>query len=199
MSIRPERLRRPFAAGAVTGACLVALFGASQAHADYTAKVTGTTLQLTGDKASDKLALAQTPTTLIADVGEDGTADFTLDRSTFSSVAVNAGAGDDEVRVFNAVDPVPLTMDGGAGNDTLLGNNGAEVLIGGAGNDFVDGNIGADTARLGHRQRPLPVGPRRRQRHRRRRGRQRHPRLQRLEHRRAHRDRRERVARPGHP
>jgi hypothetical protein len=86
---------------------------------------------------------------MLVDVGEDGTADFTLDRSTFTAVAVSAGGGDDEVRVFNAVDPLPLTLDGGSGNDTLLDNNGADVLLGGSGDDFVDGNIGADTARLG--------------------------------------------------
>jgi hypothetical protein len=100
-------------------------------------------------RGSDKLALQQTPTTVVADVGEDGTTDFTFDRSTFTAMAVSAGGGDDEVRIFNAADPLPLTIDGGSGDDTLLDNNGADVLIGGVGNDFIDGNIGADTARLG--------------------------------------------------
>ena len=42
-----------------------------------------------------------------------------------------------------------LTLDGGAGNDTLRGGNGADVLLGGSGNDFVDGNQGNDFADLG--------------------------------------------------
>jgi hypothetical protein len=122
MSIRPERLRRCFAAGALADACLAALLGAAadQARADYSAKVTSGTLQITGDRASDKLALQQTPSTVVADVGEDGTTDFTFDRSTFTAMAVSAGGGDDEVRVGNAADPLPLTMDGGSGDDTLL-------------------------------------------------------------------------------
>jgi RTX calcium-binding nonapeptide repeat (4 copies) len=143
--------RRRAAIGAVAGLSLAASLGlaADRADAAYTANVTGDTLQITGDRASDAIALVPTPTTLVVDVGEDGTTDFTFDRSTFSAVSVSAGAGDDEVRVFNAADPLALTIDGGSGADRLLGGNGAETLIGGGGDDFVDGNIGADTARLG--------------------------------------------------
>ena len=42
-----------------------------------------------------------------------------------------------------------ITVDGGAGNDTILGSNGADVLLGGDGNDFVDGQQGNDVAFLG--------------------------------------------------
>jgi len=42
-----------------------------------------------------------------------------------------------------------LTLDGGAGNDMLLGSHGADRLLGGDGNDFVDGNQGNDVALLG--------------------------------------------------
>ena len=42
-----------------------------------------------------------------------------------------------------------LTVDGGAGNDTILGSRGADVLLGGDGNDFVDGEQGNDMAFLG--------------------------------------------------
>jgi len=44
---------------------------------------------------------------------------------------------------------VKLTIDGGNGNDTILGSRGDDMLIGGNGNDFVDGNQGNDTAFLG--------------------------------------------------
>ena len=40
-------------------------------------------------------------------------------------------------------------MDGGSGDDTIAGGDGADTLLGGTGDDLVDGNIGADTAQLG--------------------------------------------------
>jgi hypothetical protein len=117
-----------------------------------TAQVKAGTLQITGDAASDKLALtAVSATTLVVDVGEDGTADFSIDRSTFTAVNVDARGGDDQVDIVRGgggtLDNV--TVDGGAGNDTLNGSDGAEVLLGGAGDDSVDGNRGDDVARLG--------------------------------------------------
>ena len=44
---------------------------------------------------------------------------------------------------------IGVTVDGGAGNDTILGSNGADLLLGGDGNDFVDGDQGNDIALLG--------------------------------------------------
>jgi len=44
---------------------------------------------------------------------------------------------------------IPFTLDGGPGDDTLLGSNGADVLIGGGDHDFIDGNQGNDVAFLG--------------------------------------------------
>jgi Ca2+-binding RTX toxin-like protein len=123
--------------------------GAASASASYTSKIDGGTLTLTGNSASDNLLLAETPTQLVVDVGEDGTTDFTFDRTQFSAVVVNAGGGDDEVRVLNTATPEPITINGGNGADRLLGNNGDNVLNGEGGNDFVDGNIGTDTIDLG--------------------------------------------------
>ncbi len=40
-------------------------------------------------------------------------------------------------------------MDGGAGNDTILGSRGDDMLLGGDGNDFIDGNQGDDVALMG--------------------------------------------------
>src|SRR5690242_16199969 len=152
MHLHADRIgRRALTLSAAAGSILAATltFAANPAHAAYTAQVKAGTLQIRGDGASDKLTLAPTPTALILDVGDDDTADFTFDRSTFTNVSVQAGDGDDQVRVLNAATPFDMTIDGGAGDDTLLGGNGNETLIGGSGNDLVDGNIGADTARLG--------------------------------------------------
>src|SRR5262249_33459938 len=44
---------------------------------------------------------------------------------------------------------VALTIDGGAGNDTLTGGDQADTLIGGSGDDIVRGGRGNDVASLG--------------------------------------------------
>ena len=129
--------------------------GAAPALASYTAGVENGTLQIKGDGASDKLALHLSPTdpnTLQLDVGEDGTVDFSFDRSTFTAINVQAGGGDDEVRVddgFGSFANDALTVDGGAGKDALIGGDGNDVLIGGAGKDTVIGGRGSDVAQLG--------------------------------------------------
>ncbi|HSB69073.1 MAG TPA: ELWxxDGT repeat protein [Candidatus Methylomirabilis sp.] len=60
------------------------------------------------------------------------------------AVAIDAGSGDDLVNVSALGAPVPLTLHGGAGNDTLLGGPGSDILLGGAGADTLDGNSGND-------------------------------------------------------
>jgi Ca2+-binding RTX toxin-like protein len=44
---------------------------------------------------------------------------------------------------------INLTLDGGAGNDTILGSQGADTLLGGDGNDSITGNQGSDTVFMG--------------------------------------------------
>ena len=48
-----------------------------------------------------------------------------------------------------AVQAIAPTLDGGAGNDTIAGSQGADSLLGGDGNDTIDGNGGADRALMG--------------------------------------------------
>jgi predicted lipoprotein with Yx(FWY)xxD motif len=48
-----------------------------------------------------------------------------------------------------AANAIALTVDGGAGDDTIAGDQGVETSIGGDGNDVIDGNKGNDTAQLG--------------------------------------------------
>ena len=147
---RTSQARKAVIAGTLAAALLGV--GADQAAASYTSRIQDDTLTLTGNSASDKLALQFTsPTELVADVGEDGTIDFTFDRAQFGAVVVNAGGGDDEVRLGNnaVADAEPFTVNGGSGADRLIGDNGANTLNGDGGNDFVDGNIGADTIHLG--------------------------------------------------
>jgi hypothetical protein len=149
---------RGFARLAVVGALLfVALgVGAERAHAAYSAQVNNGTLTLTGNGASDQLALrlqAGVPTTLQVDVGDNGSADFSFDRAAFDRIVVNAGGGNDRVRIdeTNGVftDTEETSINGQGGNDTLLGGSGIELFLGGSQNDRVDGNGGADVGVLG--------------------------------------------------
>lgn len=77
-------------------------------------------------------------------------APFTLDIGTTETLELDAGAGDDSISTSgNLAALIALTLDGGAGNDTILGGNGADTIFGGDDNDFIDGNQGNDTAFLG--------------------------------------------------
>ena len=113
-------------------------------------------LTIEGTGASDRIALrlqAGDAGVLQVDVGDDGSSDFSFERADVASIAVDAGAGDDFVRVDESngvfTDTIPTTIDGGAGDDTIAGGKGAEPLLGGDGNDTIDGNGGNDTAILG--------------------------------------------------
>ena len=113
-------------------------------------------LTVKGTGASDTIALrlrAGDPGTIEIDVGDDGSPDFSFDRSRVAAIDVAAGAGDDIVRIDDSngafTDAIPTAIDGGPGNDTLSGGTGAETLIGGDGNDTIDGNGGNDVAFLG--------------------------------------------------
>jgi Ca2+-binding RTX toxin-like protein len=77
-------------------------------------------------------------------------APFSLDIGTAENLMVNANGGDDTFTASNGLASlISITVDGGAGNDILLGGDGADRLLGGAGNDFIDGNRGDDVAFLG--------------------------------------------------
>ena len=66
------------------------------------------------------------------------------------ALVVAGGAGNDTLSAMTlpALNTM-LTLDGGAGNDVLLGSRGDDRLLGGDGKDFVDGNQGNDIALLG--------------------------------------------------
>src|SRR6266511_1433877 len=113
-------------------------------------------LTIVGTEASDKIALrlqAGQAGVLQVDVGDDGSADFSFARERVATIAVDAAAGDDLVRIDESngvfTDSIPTTIAGGDGNDTIAGGQGIETLLGSEGNDSIDGNGGNDLALLG--------------------------------------------------
>src|SRR5262245_59141948 len=77
-------------------------------------------------------------------------APFSIDIGTSEKLVLNANGGNDSFSATgNLAALIQISVDGGAGNDTLLGSNGADLLLGGDGDDFVDGQQGNDVAFLG--------------------------------------------------
>ncbi len=77
-------------------------------------------------------------------------APFSLDIGTTENLSVNMNGGDDTFTGSNGLASlISLTVDGGAGNDTITGGDGNDVLMGGDGNDTIVGGRGNDTALMG--------------------------------------------------
>ena len=77
-------------------------------------------------------------------------APFSLDIGTTENLVVNMNGGDDTFTAGNGLASlIQLTVDGGAGNDTITGGDGNDMLIGGDGNDLIIGGRGNDVAFLG--------------------------------------------------
>ncbi len=77
-------------------------------------------------------------------------APFAIDIGTSENLIVNMNGGDDRFSATgNLAALISLTVDGGAGSDTILGSNGVDLLLGGDGDDFIDGQQGNDVALMG--------------------------------------------------
>ncbi|HET6954722.1 MAG TPA: hypothetical protein VFI47_30450 [Acidimicrobiales bacterium] len=145
------------AAALATGLALAGAAAPAGASSDdeNTAVVADDTLVVTASNGDDSLALrlaAGNTAVLEVDFGDDGTADASVDRATFSRIEVFTLRGNDSYRVDQvngAFADEAATVDGGSGDDTLAGGDGAEVFHGQSGSDAVDGNRGNDTGILG--------------------------------------------------
>jgi serralysin len=84
--------------------------------------------------------------------------ELTCGAPSIAGFEVNAGGGDDRVTVARAV-AIPVTMRGGAGNDTLFGGSGPDKLLGGDGNDLLVGGRGDDVLYGGSGNDVLRGGP----------------------------------------
>jgi hypothetical protein len=153
--------RQAFVALAAAFATVVILLaiapGRVAAASTVRASVVGGTLVVTGTPSADRIALRLSrtlPHRLQVDVGDNGSADRTFGLGAFARIDVEAGGGNDRVRIDDRngsfTRSKPTRINGGSGNDQLIGGAGNETLIGGDGNDVVDGNGGADLVTLGN-------------------------------------------------
>jgi hypothetical protein len=161
---------------AVAGALALSLTGMVAANAAIpaqpSASVADNTLTILGTGGGDQISISETvgdPTHVQVDLG-NGTQLQAFDRSTFAGVSVFLRGGDDQFTVFRGgatIETLPVSVDGGAGNDlitagpaddvvnggsgddTLNGGDGYDVVLGGGGADLVDGQRGNDTELLG--------------------------------------------------
>jgi Ca2+-binding RTX toxin-like protein len=106
------------------------------------------TAEVNGGNASETFSITANGTRVRVDRLDP--APFSLDIGTTENLVINANGGDDVITASgNLAALIKLTIDGGAGNDTIFGGNGDDLLFGGDGNDFIDGRQGNDTAMLG--------------------------------------------------
>jgi Ca2+-binding RTX toxin-like protein len=114
----------------------------------------------TGDAVPDTIIVNGTNGNDIVDVFGAGTAasvvglsarvNITNSEGANDALVVNTLGGDDDVTATTLPAVViELTVDGGAGGDTLLGSQGADAFLGGDGNDFIFGDNGNDLALTG--------------------------------------------------
>ena len=100
-----------------------------------------------GDGAEEFIATANGPRVRFDRLDP---APFAIDIGTSEKLVLNANGGDDSFSATgNLAALIRITVDGGAGNDTILGSNGVDVLLGGDGNDVIDGQQGNDVAFMG--------------------------------------------------
>ena len=149
------RRQAGLAAAVALAAGLITTGTAGAMPASGSAFVVGDTLAVVGTSRADDIALRLAPgdaNTLQVDFGDDGTAERSFSRSTFSRVNVFLRGGADELRVDQvngAFADEALTVLAGSGADTVLGGDGTELVFGGSGNDTFDGNRGVDAASFG--------------------------------------------------
>jgi hypothetical protein len=151
---RPLALTAGAAAALAIGLAAASPANPAGATQSPSARVANDTLTVTGTPHGDRIALRLAPGatgTMQVDLNDDGIAEQSFDRSTFSRIEVFLRSGSDQFRVdqANGIIDEPATVSGGSGNDSLNGGDGIELFIGGSGRDAVDGNRGNDSAALG--------------------------------------------------
>jgi Ca2+-binding RTX toxin-like protein len=149
--------RARLAASAVAATAAVAVLFGFPAHGNAASikppKLEDGVLHIKGTPASEEIVLRLKSGQPGIFELVHGSATFETPRADVAEIDLGAGPGDDLVRIDESngifTTTIPTTIDGGPGDDTLLGGSGAETFRGGPGDDTVDGNRGNDVAFLG--------------------------------------------------
>jgi len=96
-----------------------------------------------GGQGADTIAVNIATTTSVIS-GDDDNDTITIGVVNVGSSSINGGQGNDTITATNAITSGVL-IDGGAGNDGLIGSAQADTLLGGDGTDTITGNAGADS------------------------------------------------------
>ena len=106
------------------------------------------TLIVNGGDEGDQFAVAPSGTSVR--VTRSNLTAYLVEAGATENLVINGLDGNDAITASGDVAAlVQLSIDGGAGHDTIGGGNGADALIGGAGDDRIDGHQGADVVFLG--------------------------------------------------
>src|SRR3954453_4819168 len=134
--------------GLAAGLTAASFAATTQAHAaqPINVSVDNGTLNIDGHNGPNTITLRLAPgapQTLQVDAGS---AVVSVAGDSFTRIAIKGGNGDDVVRFdgINGAINTPATIDGGNGDDTLLGGSGADTLNGGGGGDVGGGHRGRD-------------------------------------------------------
>ena len=157
MNTRTFRRAGPFGLVATIGlAATLVTAGPAHASNPASASIVDRTLNINGSSAPDDIVLSvasANPNTLLLDFGNDATIDEQFDRTAFDAINVSLGNGGDRFAADGVPMPQTSTIDGGngddtiigtAGNDMITGGNGADNISAGAGNDVITGGNGVD-------------------------------------------------------
>ena len=109
------------------------------ANASVVSTVSNGTLTITGDAADDRIVVkpGSAGNVLVNDQSFAGV----------SKLAINSGAGADEIRIDSLA--IPATIQSGLGADVIAGGPGPETIVAGDDADLVDGGAGQDNILLG--------------------------------------------------
>jgi len=132
------------AVGAAFGTALTVYGGAgADLFNQSAASTTGETIF--GGADTDTVSYAQRSAAVTVTVGVTGTGDGVTSEADDINSDVEIVTGGSGADTMTAASAVAITFNGGAGNDTLIGDSAADTLNGEAGNDTLRGAGGADT------------------------------------------------------